>query len=227
MSRWLFAVVALAFLLATLASGWVHGSLINRWGQAGMLQAAAAKLNRELPARVGTWRLVKSLALEPEVADKLQCAGHLHGIYANDQTGDMITVAVLAGPSGPLTVHTPEICYSAIDYELAGERQRWSLIDVNGKTHSLWKLHANSRQSTQPNLRLLYGWSKGREWEAVRGPRFALAGLPVLYKLQVSGPSHDGQKEAGPDPCQDFLSRFLAEIEPRLVSASRVPSLAR
>jgi hypothetical protein len=220
MSRWLFTVIAVAFFLATVASGWVHGSLVNRWGEVGSLQAAAAKLDRPLPERLGPWRLVKNLELEPGVDRALQCAADLQGIYTNEQTGDTVIAAVLCGPSGPLSVHTPEICYSANDYEVAGESQQWTLTDQQGRQHSLWKIHANSRHSTQPNLRILYGWSRGREWQAVRGPRFALAGLPVVYKLQLAGPARDNQSSDGVDPCQDFLARFITQIQPRLVSAT-------
>jgi hypothetical protein len=225
MSRVLFFAASAVFLLATLASGWLHGSLVNRWGQADALQVAAARLDRGLPPRLGHWRLVKTLPLEEGVGDKLQCAAALHAIYTSEQTGDSVVVAVLAGPSGPLTVHTPEICYSANDYELAGERQALAVTDKKGQQHSLWQLHANSRHSMRPNLRVLYGWSQGHEWQAVRGPRFALAGLPVLYKLQLAGPARD-TGAGGPDPCQEFLGHFLAEIQPRLVASSRVPSLA-
>ncbi len=226
MYRWLFPLSAAIFLCATVASGWVHGSLAGRWGHDGALRAAAAKLDKGLPARLGPWRLVKTLDLEQGVGDALQCAAHLHGIYTNDQTGDSVIVAVLAGPSGPLSVHTPEICYSANDYELAGERQEWTVDDTKGQSHSFWKIHANSRHSTRPNLRILYGWSQGRQWQAVRGPRFALAGLPVLYKLQLAGPARDNAGEKSPDPCDDFLSRFLASIQPRLVPTSGMRSLA-
>ncbi len=226
MNRLLFPIACVTLLAATLASGWVHGKLVNRWGQANDLQIAAGKLGRDLPPRLGPWRLVKSLPLEEGVGQSLRCAAHLHGIYTSDQTGDSLVIAVLAGPSGPLTVHTPEICYSANDYELAGQRQQWNVTDQRGQQHSLWQIHANSRHSTRPNLRILYGWSKGDQWQAVRGPRFALAGLPVLYKLQLAGPALDTRSPQERDPCEDFLARFLAEIQPRLAGASRGPTLA-
>ena len=227
MSKLALILAAAGFLAVTLISGWFHGQLANRWGQVGELKAAAAKLERELPTRVGAWRLVKNFPLEPHVKDVLQCAGHLHGMYANEQTGEVVSVAILVGPSGPLSVHSPEICYSAIDYELAGERQQWKVTDQKGQTHALWKLHANSRHSTRPNLRILYGWSRGGQWEAVRGPRFALAGVPILYKLQVAGPARDQKVENALDPCQDFLARFLADMQPRLIASSQAPTLAK
>ncbi len=229
MARWLFPLIATVFLVVTLASGWVHGRLVNRWGQVGALQAAAARLDRPLPERLGPWRLVKTLELEPGTGETLQCAAHLHGIYTNEQTGDTVVVAVLVGPSGPLSVHTPEICYSANDYELAGDRQRWTLTTDSKspeQEHSFWRLHANSRHSTRANLRIFYAWSQGPQWQAVRGPRFALAGLPVIYKLQLSGPPRDNQSAAGLDPCQDFLSRFVVAIQPRLTPTASLSSLA-
>jgi hypothetical protein len=225
MARWLFPIIVVAFFVATAASGWVHGSLVNRWGQAGQLQAAAAKLDRPLPERLGPWRLVKKLDLEQGVGEALQCAAHLQGIYTNEQTAETVVVAVLCGPSGPLSVHTPEICYSANDYEVAGEAKPWKLGTAAGKQHSFWNMHANSRHSTRPNLRVLYGWSQGGEWQAVRGPRFALAGLPVLYKLQLAGPARDNRSSDGPDPCQDFLARFVSEIQPRLVRVAQTASV--
>jgi hypothetical protein len=227
MSKLVFFLIAAGFLAATVTSGWFHGRIANRWGHAGALQAAAAKLDHELPDRLGAWRLIKTIEIEPDVREKLQTAGELQGIYANDQTGEAITAVVLVGPSGPLSVHSPEICYSAIDYELAGERKQWNVTDQKGQKHSLWRLHANSRHSTKPNLRILYGWSDGDRWEAVSGPRFALAGLPVVYKLQVSGPARDNQAEPTLDPCQDFLARFLAEIQPRLLASTRTANPAR
>jgi hypothetical protein len=225
MNRLLFTIAFLILLGATLASGWVHGELINRWGEADALELAAGRLGRELPPRLGPWRLVKTIELEEDAAKILRVAGHLHGMYANEQTGDSVVIAVLAGPSGPLAVHTPEICYPAAEYELAGLRHQWKVADASGQNHALWEIHANSRHSTRPNLRVLYGWSRGGPWEAVVGPRFALAGLPVLYKLQLAGPVRQSQSAQERDPCEDFLSRFLEELQPRLVTPSRGSSL--
>lgn len=225
MNRLLFAICSLILIAATLASGWVHGELINRWGQADALQSAAGRLGRRLPPRLGPWRLVQTFEAESNVVETLRAAGHWHGRYTNEQTGNAVDVAVLVGPSGPLTVHSPEICYPAADYELAGQRQLWKVADSRGQNHTLWQIHANSRHSTRPDLRVLYGWSRGGAWEAVASPRFALAGLPVLYKLQLAGPVHDSQSSQDPDPCEDFLSRFLGELQPRLVTPSRGPFL--
>jgi hypothetical protein len=220
MSRLMFFPMAAAFLAATLVSGWLHGTLANRWGQGDALALAAAKLGSDLPPRLGPWRLAKALSVESDVRQSLQCAAALHGIYTNDQSGDSVIIAVLAGPSGPISVHTPEICYSAADYELAGQRQPWTVKDKLGQTHGLWTIHANSKHATRPNLQVVYGWSTGGQWQAVRSPRFALAGFPVVYKLQLAGPAGNDQRDVALNPSHDFLVRFLAEIQPRLITQS-------
>lgn len=220
------SIVAVLLMGATLGSGWLHGRVANRWGQSSALQTAASRLTGALPERLDAWQLVKTPELEEGVGDVLQCAAYLHGVYTNDQTGDTIDVALVAGPAGPISVHTPEICYSAQNYDIAGDRQAIVIEDNSGRSHTLWQVFANSREASRPNLRVLYAWSRGAEWEAVGGPRFAYAGLPVLYKLQVAGPPDDrSAADPASDPCRKFLSQFLAHIQARLISTSRVASL--
>jgi hypothetical protein len=220
MTRILFLLVLLAVLAGTLGSGWLRGHS----GKEALLEQAGDRLRAGLPPRLGPWRLVKTHETPREVAAVLQCVACLHGAYTNDQTGDTVVVALIAGPSGPVSVHTPEICYSAVDYEITGERQRCELSDEQDQSHAMWQLHANSRQAGRPNLRVMYGWSDGRVWQATNGPRFAFAGLPVLYKLQLAGPPGDDASDQQPDPCHDFLSRFIADLQPRLIHTTPLAS---
>jgi hypothetical protein len=231
---WCNSIACTALLAGTLASGWLHGRLVNRWGQSSKLETAADRLNPGLPQKLGVWQLVKTLPPEEGVAEALQCAAYLHGVYTNAQTGDTVALALVAGPSGPISVHTPEICFSAQDYEMAGDRQLFSFQDRSGQQHSLWQVHANARDASRPNLRVLYGWSQGRCWEAAAGPRFAFAGLPVLYKLQLAGPpisQHSASAAQSlatqPDACQDFLSHFMAHIQGNLITTSRAALFTR
>ena len=212
-------------LLGTLASGWLHGKSANRWGQSDVLSRGGGKLKQGLPERLGPWRLATSHPPEQSVVDALQCVAYLHGVYVNDQTGDVVTVALVAGPGGPISVHAPEICYTASDYEIASERERVRVVDEQGQSHSFWQLYANSRHNDRPNLRVLFAWSDGNSWQAHRSPRFAFAGLPLLYKLQLAETTRD-QAASSTDPCQDFLARFLAYLQPRLMTTSRLDSFS-
>jgi hypothetical protein len=200
--------------------------MMNRWGQARILQDAAARLASPLPARLGAWRLVSTPELESDTARVLQCAACQQAIYTNDETGDTLAVSLIVGPSGPTSAHTPEICYAGQEYHLVGDHHPVMVRDANGKSHSFWRLHASSQQGKRPDLQVLYGWSAGKAWEAASGPRFAFAGLPVLYKLQMVGAAHDRSPEHTFDPFQDLLSKLLAQIQPQLVPSSRLSVLA-
>ena len=227
--NWYFAIVSAALVLGTIGGGWLHGRTVQRWGEANALRLAAERFQSGLPARVGPWQLIKTHECEEGVAEVLQCAGYLNGVYTNDQTGDTVVVAVVAGPAGPISVHTPEICYSAEDYEMAGERQSVAISDSAGQKHTFWQLDAVSRHVGRPHLRLLYGWSSGGKWVASSGPRFAFAGEPVLYKLQLAGPPETNVTSTSSDASHDFLSQFVSLIQPRLVNSRQaiIPRILR
>lgn len=216
MNRLYFLLAALAMLIGTLISGLVHGHAVNRFGQRNALRTASVRLGNSLPQYVGGWRLIQAVPIDDSVKRTLQCTA-LQGIYSHEATGHTAVVALLAGPSGPLTAHSPEICYSAQDYEIADERQELRIRDADGTEHAVWMVHGRSRHATRPSLQIVYSWNRGTAWQAVRGPRFALAGLPLLYKLQLAVPA-DAQPLGDFDPCQDFLSHFLSAIEPRLIA---------
>src|SRR5688572_26854226 len=107
-------LLATCFLLVigTIGSGWLHGRLINRWGNADVLETAAAQLEEALPKQLGPWRLVQAPEMEAGAIEILQSVGHLQGVYSNDQTGESLVIQLVAGPSGPMSAHTPEICYA-------------------------------------------------------------------------------------------------------------------
>jgi hypothetical protein len=219
-------VITITVLFAgTLGSGWVHGRMANRWGQDAMLRHAADRMSKGPPRRLGPWRLVKTHQAEAGVIELLQCAAYLHAAYTNDQTGDTVVVAIVGGPAGPVSVHAPEMCYSATDYEIVGDQKQITVTDREGTLHRLWQLHAKSPHAFKPNLRVIYAWNSGRGWQASTVPRLAYAGLPVLYNLQLVGPPNDNTIPGNPDPCHEFLAHFLARIDDRLVPSFSSTSL--
>lgn len=159
--------------------------------------------------------------LEVSVVRLLQCPSYVSRIYEHEQTGDVVSVAVLLGPPGPISVHTPEICYSSHDYSVFGERRLVTIQDASGKDHSLWEVTMKSNGLEEASQRVLYGWSTGSHWEAAEYPRFGYGGAPYLYKLQLSASLLNGKESVDEsDPTQDFLSQFLVQLSDRLVDSS-------
>jgi hypothetical protein len=112
-------------------SGVVHGRLTNRWGAPADIKAAADVL-AEPPQVCGEWKLARTEEIEDSTIRQLQCPGYLNAVYERERPGgsrDVVRVAVLVGPPGPIAVHTPEVCYSNADYEISNDRKP-AIIDA-------------------------------------------------------------------------------------------------
>jgi hypothetical protein len=210
------ALVGIALLVATCVVGAVHGQLTNRWGPQPDLVAAGTLLEK-MPQEIAGWVATSELPLEDNVVEMLQCKGSVSRVYEHPQTGERISVAVLLGPSGPIAVHTPEICYSSKDFRITSDRHRWSVSD----TEELWDLRLKSNDAIGSPLRVLYGWTNDRYWHATKYPRFAYGGRPLLYKIQLAGPVPiEGKRDA----MKEFLAAFLPVLREHLIDPSQASS---
>jgi len=212
--------VAIFLLISTIATGLVQGRLTNRWGLRPDTQQAAARLNSPLSEIVGNWKFVEENRFSPEVVETLHCPAHISRVYQHQQTGDIVRVAVIVGPPGPVSVHTPEVCYSSREYSITGARVK-ATVEASGQKHVFWELPLKANDLHGGPLRVFYGWSTGSAWEAAEHPRFGYGGLPHLYKLQMSVTSEPASQATKFDLAKDFLSHFLPELQTHLVSASR------
>ncbi|PHR95882.1 MAG: hypothetical protein COA78_29435 [Blastopirellula sp.] len=179
---------------------------------------AAQKLN-ELPEIIGAWRLDTQKPLDETAERILQCNGYLNNTYVNDTTGQFVHVAVLLGPTGPISVHTPEICYSSRDYDISEDRNAISISEKENGGHTLWSLDLLKKDLQASKLRVYYAWSFGEKWEATEEPRYYYAGKPFLYKIQLacSVPAVESEDEI--DAGQEFLKQFLPALQKQLVIA--------
>lgn len=224
MKSYITPVSVTVLLVGTLVAGWLHGSVTTGWGNQAMARSATEQLSRPLPEQVGNWKLRgKDVPLEPGVQEMLKCSASVNRVYVHTQTGDLISVAVLLGPSGPIAVHTPEICYSGVDFDVSSERQKTNIKDAEGKEHAFWEVTVKAKGPDAYSQRVLYGWSTGTVWEATGKPRFAFGGAPYLYKLQLAAPPAKRTDLEDFDPCEDFLSQFLVQCGSRMVEARSAP----
>jgi hypothetical protein len=208
--------VCCVLVLGTYSGGWLQQQSSNHWESAEALRLAGEKLQQPLPNRLGNWRLASERQFADEVVRALQCRAYVCRSYTNDQTGDTVSVAVLVGPPGPMSVHTPEICYSSKDYQVTTGRVPTTVQDQSGQQHVLWDLRLATDDVNRAPLRVLYGWGTGGPWLATRHPRFTHAGERYLYKIHLAAPAADVSNDY--DPCHDFLSSFLPELRHHLVS---------
>jgi Protein of unknown function (DUF3485) len=189
-------------------AGLVCGRISQRWGPVPDLLAAAQHL-KSFPSQFGDWQLLDETPIPDAVVQTLSCAGYVNRQYVHRQSGATVSVAVTVGPSGPISVHTPEICYSSRDFVVAGDRKRTTLMDPQGLPDSFWHVSFRPNGLSADQLRVYYAWSTGGAWTAADSPRIAFAGRPLLYKLQMSTLVATAETDTVQDPCSIFLADLL------------------
>jgi hypothetical protein len=211
----LFTIGVLILASVTLAGAVVQGHMSRRWGRSQQLQVLADRL-RDLPTDIGRWRMKAALKLPPAAEAELECAGYVCGQYENKKTGEIVTAALLLGPAGPISVHTPDVCYSSQEYSVIRSPERVHINEGRDIADELWGTSLQPTTLTGNGLRVYYGWSGSGTWSAPGDARFAFAGQPYLYKIQVAGPLPPPTNEEAPDRCKVFLKEFLPAIRPYL-----------
>ena len=154
--------------------------------------------------------------MDPATVEILECTGNIVRTYENSRTGEEVSVFVIVGPTGPITVHTPEICFRSQDYPMRGPHQRVA-ISTAGRDDHFWVTDFEPKDLSRDLLRVYYAWGTGDGWSAPDYERVAFAGSPYLYKIQASCRLPAGTNLKTHDTCRQFLEDFLPVLQPRLV----------
>jgi hypothetical protein len=203
-------------VMLTLFSGYVQGRLSNRWGPTADMKAAAKRFD-QIPRKFGSWEMVDEVPMEDRVTEMLELPenGYLNGKFVNQSTGETIDAFIILGPPGPVSVHTPEICYSSKDYDRSDERVAVK-IGSGADAHEMWSITLRSNSVHKDRLRVYYGWGNADRWTAPYSPRFKFGGHGMLFKIQLAAllpPEASGESD---DACKRFLEEYLPIITPIL-----------
>jgi hypothetical protein len=209
----------------TLASGLIHGRMNNRWGMSEDLQVLGERL-QGIPDEFGAWRLRSSEELTDTVTATLQCAGYVARTYANQQTGQIVTVTVLVGAPVPLSLHPPEVCYEGAGYQAVEGRKRIEVPDKGGSDQQFWTVTLQADDAAKTTLEVAYAWSAGGSWSRLEESRLKVASYPYLYKIQVAtqkaetGHSLPGPVSEEGNACREFIQDFLPVAKRYLMKPS-------
>jgi hypothetical protein len=210
MARFLPAVFAVALLLL---SGIAHGLWTDRWGVAGARRAAAERLSR-LPLTIGNWDGTE-VTIDPRQRARANVAGFLGRHYVQRQSGQGISVFLVSGRPGPVSVHTPEFCLPGSGFQMVGSKDRQTLTygDPSREAVFFTADFAREAATTTGLQRVYWAWCVEGDWQAVDNPRVGLGRYSNLYKLyimhRVSGPGDLPEEEA----CRAFLRVLLPELQ--------------
>src|SRR5438105_14630611 len=115
-------------MIGVLASGAVSGVMTRRWAPSVDLDAAAQRA--QLPLEAGDW-IGRHLTVTPAEVQAAQAAGILRRTYTDRRTGHTVGVSLVCGRGGPVSRHTPEVCYPNSGFEEIGRPARLSVDGEN------------------------------------------------------------------------------------------------
>jgi hypothetical protein len=201
---------AIVLVLVTTA-GTVYGLWTGRWTADESLAEAGARLS-QIPLTVGDWS-GEPLEMSPREIASACADGYLSRKYSNRRTGKVVSVLLLCGRPGPISVHTPDVCYRGSGFDEVGDAVRFA---PSGEPDTQLLVRRFRKDAAVPiQLRILYGWSTRGAWDAPDNPRLSFAGQPVLYKLYLI---HAMQRDGEPLEGEPAIDLFRA-LRPHLRAA--------
>jgi len=211
MIRYLAIAAGLGILLVT---GYLHGRWTGRWHFAGDVTDAVARLDA-VPQVIGDWE-GEDGELDVHQREASGADGFLVRTYTNN-VGNRFTVVIVCGRPGPVSVHSPEVCYSGTGSIVSPAEDR-TIEFPEPSTNADFKVIRveSSEQRVFPTRTEVYwSWNAHGQWETPPSPRMKFARYPYLYKLYVIRNVERGEEnEDNPGPA--FLKVLLPELEKAL-----------
>jgi hypothetical protein len=211
MARVLPLLTAIPLVLAT---GMAEGLWTNRWVTSQALNEATARLDT-VPLSAGDWE-GQAEQLDERQASRAEFTGYLLRHYVHRRTKGSVSVLIACGRPGPIAMHTPDICYAGLGYELVAPTQP-RVVEVPGLSRpaEFEVGHFQRPGLAGPEqLALFWAWSSTGEWLAPAHPRLAFAREPALYKAYVIC------QEVGVGPGEaagrDFIRAFFPQLNQSL-----------
>ena len=171
---------------------------------------------KQVPAKIGDWEGQDS-SIDDRSLNMAEIDGYLLRRY-RDRQGVGVTVMLVRGQPGPISVHTPEVCYGGSGYEQAAPLRKTPL-DTGSSAHpaEFWVADMTKKGAVaDETLQILYAWSTDGTWWASESPRLEFARYPKLFKLyfvhELS--AAPGSEQAGKDDATPrFARQFLPELQ--------------
>ena len=219
MSNILRVSAALALLIG---AGLVHGSWTSRWRPAPALLEMAERLQK-LPLETRGWTAT-ARTLPPRELAMTGAVGYISRIYHNSSKGLNISVLLLSGLPGDISTHTPDVCYPGAGYTLDASTRhvcRYGSPEVPAE----FRTAVAKKGGVNPSvLRIYWGWRGSKGWSAPEDPRWAFGSEPVLTKLYVVRETSGQAADPKDDPCDEFMSQLLAELDSVISPAAGHPA---
>ncbi len=199
-----------------IAGGTIHGLWTDRWNWSDEPGASAARLS-QVALNLEDWR---GEDLEVKDAKQGGVAGCLSRRYVNQRDGRAVTVFLVCGRPGPVSVHTPDVCYVATGYEMLSPSRCNGPAD-GAPPAELWTAQFRKSEATDLTyLRIFWSWNGTGVWQAPDDPRRSFAGQQALYKMYLIREMASPDEPLESDPCLELMKQLLPELQRALFKKS-------
>lgn len=199
-----------------LVAGKFADSSVNGFAasDAAALTQAIARLDG-IPTTIGNWESTSSTLSEREI-EVAGIEGYVRREYRNPKTGYTVSLTVLVGHSGPMSVHPPTACFEGVGYTLiAGPTP--TNVRHNEITSQFNKSSFRQGNEAIPEIvRVFWGWGHDGSWAAPANPRFTFRGQSFLYKIYVTDRWLEDTGRTALPQIENFLEQALPAIHSAL-----------
>jgi hypothetical protein len=211
MYRFSLLIIAVA---AVALAGWWHGHQTARWGESDELNQAAQRIDR-IKSKIGDWE-GRSGEIDTKQLKIAEIVNYASRTYINRRTGQQLAILLICGRPGPISVHTPDVCYQGAGYVM-GRLVPYALRDAPGlaRQPEFWAARFTKEPGPQL-LNILWTWSNGGIWQAPEHPRFVFYRSKYLYKLYVIHAVSSTDDPVVDETTHAFLREFLPELNAAL-----------
>ena len=210
-------------VLLVAAFGAAEGKWTGRWEAVQAADVAALRL-ADVPLVFGEWE-GKDLDLDERQVKIGRLTGYVNRLYVRKGTGESLSVLLLCGKPGPISVHTPDLCFKGLGYTMAGDKVRSGLVaDGPAGPADFWTGRFEKDDAEPLDIR--WGWASDGRWDAVENPRTTYARSGALFKLYFIRPAtvpadRDADQKAAASFAREFLPVVKAALFPTPAPAGK------
>ena len=208
------AIIAVITLIA--------GVVMSKY-QADLMKNAEeySDLMANIPSEFDVWKRTKTAELPDYALEQLKVSNAKNWTYVNDDTGEKVSVSFLVGPTGRLSVHTPEACMDGRGYTISQNRKREPFTKSDSSAQDdkdsvqsndvFWRVIIENRGNPDYKIVSYYALGSGKRWWAKEDPRNELAQYPFILKMQVETSTTSSEPNSY-NAARNFLKEFLPEV---------------
>ena len=200
-------------IVLVVGSAIIDGLWTDRWKESEELKNALGRLDR-VPMAIGDW-VGRDVAVDPREMVAAELDGCLMRRYENTRTHRAATLFIVCGRPGPVSLHTPEVCYPGVGYEMVEKRPETLSVPVDRKEDRAELAWADfERHSVFPpeHIRIYWSWKTTGTWSVPYSPRVAFGSQLFLYKLYLIHRTGGAMEAAEDASYTGFLLQLLPEL---------------